>query len=209
MSPSIPVVWADAERLPLSGVGTGPLETVSNETALDAGGLREMDGARGCEDRHVKYPVKPSSIAGNPCVAPDSTGRTGTSGSLLVGGTIGLGLRKVNAWLKLSIESTEGRCRLSSADSTDPTWSVSTSLTTEALLAEGVNAIGLGLLKVNDSSKLSMDATDGGSGVYSTDWTGTSGSMSPLLTTEASSVQGVNATTDVDVEDLDDDPKAS
>ena len=76
---------------------------------------------------------------------------------------------------------------------------------TEALLAEGVNTTGLGLLKVNDLSKLSMDATDGGSGVYSTDWTGTSGSMSPSLMTEASSVEGVNATTEVVVEDLDDD----
>jgi hypothetical protein len=61
---------------------------------------------------------------------------------------------------------------------------------------------------VKDWSKVSMDATDGGwalSSTDSTDCTGTSGSTPPSLMTEASSVEGVNATPDVVVEDSEDD----
>lgn len=53
-----------------------------------------------------------------------------------------------------------------------------------------------------------MDATDGGWALSSTDstnCTGTSGSTPPSLMTEASSVEGVNATPDVVVEDSEDD----
>lgn len=41
------------------------------------------------------------------------------------------------------------------------------------------------------------------------DWTGSSPPMLPLLASEAAPVEGVSATTEVVVEDLDDDARAS
>jgi hypothetical protein len=49
MSSSMTTEGRDGDRPWLGGVAIGLLETL-----VDGGGLREMDGARGCEERHSK-----------------------------------------------------------------------------------------------------------------------------------------------------------
>jgi hypothetical protein len=63
-------------------------------------------------------------------------------------------------------------------------------------------AKGLGHRRVKSPLKLFRDTKDGGCAIYSIDCRATSGSMLSSPTTEASSVSGVVATTEVVVEDL-------
>lgn len=68
-------------------------------------------------------------------------------------------------------------------------------------------AMGLGERQVKDPSKLSINASDCPCGSVSTDRIGMSGSTLSSPTTEASSADGVRATTEVVVEDFEDTAK--